>query len=70
MKNLLPLLLVLGGLALFFYGITLFNDSTASVKLLGMELGVSDEGMQKEAVLFSVLGIVSFAGGIFLMKKR
>lgn len=70
MKNPLAIILTLGGIALGIYGITMLGDSSASVDILGVELGVEDNDMKMEAFLFIGLGVASLIGGLFLMKKK
>lgn len=70
MKNLLPILLILGGIALGIYGITMFGDSSSSVDVLGVELGVEDNDMKTQAFLFMGLGLAALIGGVFLLRKK
>lgn len=68
--KILGILLIVAGLALGIYGITLFGDSSASVDVLGVELGVEDNDMKTQAFLYIGLGAAALIGGVFLAKKK
>ncbi len=70
MKNPLSIILIIVGIALGIYGITLFGDSGKSVDVAGIELGVKDKGAQTQSYLFIGLGVLSLIGGIALSRKK
>ncbi|MBK9018173.1 MAG: hypothetical protein IPM82_31285 [Saprospiraceae bacterium] len=70
MKNPLSIILIIVGIALGIYGITLFGDSGKSVDVAGIELGVKDKGAQTQSYLFIGLGVLSLIGGIAMSKKK
>ena len=60
MKSILPIILAIAGIAFAYLAITTFQDSTASTKILGIELSASDEGGQTTAILYGVVSVVCF----------
>ncbi len=70
MKNLFPILLILAGLGLGIYGIMKYGDSGSSLEIAGIELSAKNESRQQQAYLFMGLGLVSLAGGLYLMKRK
>ncbi|MCB0520200.1 MAG: LPXTG cell wall anchor domain-containing protein [Lewinellaceae bacterium] len=70
MKSLLPVLLIVVGLGLGIYGIMQFGDSGKTLEIAGIELGAHDKSQQTQAFLMIGLGVLSLAGGIFMMKKK
>jgi hypothetical protein len=70
MKNPFAIILIIVGIALGIYGITLFGDSGKSVDIAGIELGVKDKGAQNQSYLFIGLGVLSIIGGVVMSKKN
>jgi drug/metabolite transporter (DMT)-like permease len=69
MKKLFPILLMVAGLALALMGINTFQESTASVSFLGLDINASDESGQTTAILYLVLGGVSLVAGYLMYRK-
>jgi hypothetical protein len=69
MKKILPLLLIVAGIGLAVMGITTYQESTASVSVLGLDISASDEGGQQTAILYFVVAAVCLFGGYSLYRK-
>ena len=70
MKAILPIVLIIAGLIFAYLGITTFQDSSADVEILGLEIGATDKGAQTTAILYGIISIACFAGGAFTFGKR
>ena len=70
LKNPLGIILVLAGIALVIYGITVFGDSGESANLLGLELSVRDDDMRVQAFMYMGIGVLALVGGVFVMKRK
>ncbi|MBK8563740.1 MAG: hypothetical protein IPN76_10470 [Saprospiraceae bacterium] len=70
MKNPISIVLIIVGLVLGIYGITLLGDSGKTVELGGIELGVKDKGAQTQAYMFIGVGVISLIGGIAMAKRK
>ncbi|RME98781.1 MAG: hypothetical protein D6772_08585 [Bacteroidetes bacterium] len=66
---LLPILLVVVGLVFAYLGITTFQNATAEVSVLGLDISASDEGGQTTAIVYFVLAAICLFGGIGLYRK-
>lgn len=69
MKKILPLVLIVAGIGLAVMGITTFQDSTADVSILGLDISASDEGGQQTAILYFVIAAVCLFGGFTMYRK-
>lgn len=70
MKAVLPILLIVAGIVFAYLGITTFQQSSADVEILGLEIGATDEGGQTTAILYGVLSVVCFVAGAFTFGKK
>ncbi len=69
MKSILPIILVVAGLAFAYLAITTFQAATADVSFLGIDLSASDEGGQMTAALYGVLALVCLGLGATTFRK-
>ena len=69
LKAILPILLIVAGLVFAYLGITTFQNSTAGVEVLGIDLSATDEGGQSTAILYGVLSVVCLGLGAFTFGK-
>ena len=51
-------------------GVQTYQESSASLNLLGMEISANDESGQRSAMLYFALALASLAAGYFVWKKR
>ena len=70
MNKSIGILLVVGGLALGYFGLQNFDKSTNSAEILGVEIQANDEGGQQVGVIQLILGVLLFGGGIGIIKKK
>ena len=70
MKNLIVLILLIAGIALAVMRVQTYQESSASLNLLGMEISANDESGQRSAMLYFALALASLAAGYFVWKKR
>jgi LPXTG-motif cell wall-anchored protein len=69
MKKLLPLLLLVAAVALAIYGAQLYQEATASISLLGLDIEASDKGSQQNAFLFLGLAVLCGVGSVVLWRR-
>lgn len=69
MKSVLPIILVIAGIVFAFLAITTFQDSTANVNVMGLDLSASDEGGQMTAALYAVLAVACLGVGALTYRK-
>ena len=67
-KKIIGILLIIGGLALGYSGLNKIENSGASIKVLDIELDVSDKGSKQQGYLY--LGILLVAGGVYTVNKK
>lgn len=70
MNRIIGTILLIGAVALVYFGITTFQESTASAKILGVELSATDEGGQTTGIIYLALGVVVFFGGLFMLSRK
>lgn len=70
MKNLIVVILLIAGIVLAFYGIQTYQESSANLEVLGMELSANDKSGQRSAIMYFALALASLAGGYFVWKKK
>ena len=70
MKNILVALLLLAGIALAAYGVHTYQESTAELNILGLELSARDKGGQQSAYMYMGLGALGIIAGLLLWRKR
>lgn len=70
MKKLLPILLIVAGLAFGYLGITTFQNSSANASFLGIDINASDEGGQMTGILYLVLGVIALIAGVGMYRKQ
>lgn len=69
-NKILGIILVIASLSLGYFGITKVSNSTAEVKVLGLEINASNESEKLEGFIYLGLAIVLFAGGIKMLTKK
>lgn len=70
MKSIIGILLILLAVGLSYDGFTKFQDSSASVKVLGIELSAENKGAKQTAFVEIGLGVVSLIAGLYLMRGK
>ena len=69
MKKLLPVILIIAGIGLAVLGVTTFQNSTADVSFLGLDISASDKSGQQAAILYFVVAAVCLFTGYRLQRK-
>jgi len=69
-NKILGIILIIVSLTLGYFGINKVSDSSAEVKVLGIEINASNESKKQEGFIYLGLAIVLFAGGITLFTKK
>lgn len=69
MKSIVPIMLIIVGLGLAVMGVNAFQESTANVSFLGLDINASDEGGQMTGILYFVLGAICLVLGGLRLKK-
>lgn len=70
MKKAFALLLLVAGIVLLVLAVNTYQESTASLEFLGLELSAHDESGQQRAVMYLVFGLASLTGSYLIWKKR
>jgi nitric oxide reductase large subunit len=69
MYRLLSLLLLVAGIALAFTGYSTYQDATADVSFLGLDLSLSDQEAKQTAMLYFLGAGVCLLAAIGLFRK-
>ena len=70
MKRIIGIALIVVSLVLGYFGIRGFQESTNSVKVLGIELSADDKGGKETAYIQLGLAVVSLIGGVVLVSAK
>ena len=70
MKTLLAAILLILGIALAAYGVHVYQESTAHLDILGINLSARDKSGQQSAYMYVALGGIGILAGLFLWRKR
>ena len=68
--KIIGIVLIMAGLALGYKGVTKISDNNAAVKIIGVEINVSDEGAKQEGCLYLGIAALLFVGGIYSITKK
>ena len=69
-KKVVALLLIIGSIALGYFGFTKIKESSASVEVLDLKLDFSDKSEKEQGYIFLGLAVICLGGGIYLLKKN
>lgn len=70
MKQIVGILLIILALYLGYTGFTIFEDSAAELNIFGLELDISDKSGKQTAYMYMIGALISFVGGVVLMKGK
>jgi hypothetical protein len=70
LKNLIGLLLVLGGLYVGYLGYDQISESDASVDVLGLDIDISDEAGKQQGYILLGCGVLIFIGGVYTLNRK
>ena len=60
---------MVAGLVLAIFGINAFQESTASVSFLGIDVNASDESGQTAGIMYLVVGAIALVAGYLMYRK-
>ena len=69
MKKILALVLLFLGLWLAYQGYNIYQGATADLNFLGLNLSLSDEEGQRQALLYGVGGLVCVLAALGLVRR-
>ena len=70
MKKAFVLFLLIAGIVLVVLAVNTYQESSASLDVLGLKLSAYDQSGQQRAILYFIFGLVSLAGSYLVWKKR
>ncbi len=70
MNKSVGIILIVASLFLGYIGIDKYNNSGASVELLGAEFSVEDSGGRETAYMYLGAGVLLLLGGVYLLGKK
>ena len=70
MKKVIGILLILVALFLGYLGIKGLNESSSSVKILGIEITAQDNESKEKAYIEMGLGVAALIGGVYLISQK
>ncbi|GJM31935.1 MAG: hypothetical protein DHS20C18_09360 [Saprospiraceae bacterium] len=70
MKNVIVIILLAVGVFLAIKGIETFQNSSADVEFLGIEISADDKSGQNAGIMYIVLGVIALVGSYFFWKKK
>lgn len=69
-RKIIGIVLIVGSLVLGYTGIDKIADNDASVKILDLKIGVSNETAKQQGYIYLGLALVLFVGGIYTLNKN
>lgn len=70
MNKLIALILLLAGIAAAVHGFQLYQDATADISILGLDISASDKETTQQAYIFFGLGLVGLIAGLVFWRKN
>ena len=69
-KKIIGIVLIIASLGLGYMGVDKISNSSASVKVLNVDLGVSDKSGKEQGFLYLGLAVLLLGGGIYILKSK
>ena len=70
LRKIIGILLIVGGLALGYKGVTEISDNSASIEVLDLEIDVSNNSGKQQGYIYLGLAVLLFVGGIYTLNKK
>jgi len=70
MTKIVGIVLIIVAIGLGYMGLTKVSNSGGKVEIVGIELSATDESKKTEGFIFLGLALVSFVGGVSLVRKK
>jgi len=64
------ILLIVAGVILGYLGLTKVADNSAEVKILDLEIDVSNESGKEQGYVYLGLAALLFVGGVYALKRK
>lgn len=64
------IVLIISGIFFGYLGITKIADNSAEVKILDLEIDVSNESGKEQGYLYLGVAVLLFVGGVYSLKKQ
>jgi hypothetical protein len=68
--KIIGILLLIGGIALGYMGITKIADNSAAVEILDLEIDVSNESGKEQGYIYLGVAALLFVGGVYALRKK
>jgi hypothetical protein len=68
--KIIGIVLLIASLGIGYMGIDKVSQSNNSVKLLGLEIGVSNDSQRQEGYLYIGFAVLLFVGGLYTLNKK
>lgn len=69
-KKIIGTVLILSGLFLGYFGANKMASSSSSIKVLELEVGMSNKSEKELSYIYLGLAILTFGGGLYILKKK
>ena len=69
-KKIIGIVLIVASLGLGYMGVDKISNSSASVEVLNVKLGVSDKSGKEQGYIYLGLAVLLFGGGIYVLKNK
>lgn len=69
-NKIIGILLIIGSLALGYFGFNKVSENNASVEVLGLELDASNKSGKEQGYLLLGFSLVVFVGGLYVTSKK
>jgi hypothetical protein len=69
-RKIIGILLLLGSIALGYLGVDKIANNDASVKILDVNIDVSNKSGKQQGYIYVGVAVVLFAGGIYTLNKK
>lgn len=70
MKKLLGIILILGALALGYFGYTKLEEGKAGIKIGDLEVTAQDDSSKQSAYIYFGLGALCLIGGLLVIRGK
>jgi len=70
MKNIIALILLIAGIILVVMGVQTYQESTANLQFLGIEVSASDQSGQTTAFIYLALGLLGLVGSYLVYRRK
>jgi hypothetical protein len=69
-NKIIGIVLIVASIAMGYMGITKISDNNAAIKIVNIEIDVSDKDEQQEGYLYLGIAAVLFVSGLYIISKK